>query len=84
MAQKSPYPKTHHPAYLESVTRQLREVIAAPDAPLLQIVNKTALETLLNSNNPLPWYGQLMTTPQTIAYFLQVNHWLEHYRIQIV
>ena len=32
----------------------------------------------------MPWYGQLMTVPQTIAYMLQVNHWLEKYRVEIV
>ena len=32
----------------------------------------------------IPWYGQLMTTPQTIAYFVQINYWLEKYKISIV
>jgi len=81
---KSPYPKTHHPAYLKAVSEKLREVIANPAAPILQLVRKEALEALLKSDNPVPWYGQLMATPQTIAYFLQVNHWLEKYCIRIV
>ena len=81
---KSPYPKTHHPAYLESVSALLREVIAEPASPLLQIVKKEELERLLQSDSPVPWYGQLMTTPQTIAYFLQINYWLERYKIEIV
>jgi len=73
---KSPYPKTHNPAYLAAVSEKLREVTANPNAPLLQFVRKDALENLLRDTNPVPWYGQLMTTPQTIAYFLQVNYWL--------
>lgn len=81
---KSPYPKTHHPAYLAAVSQRLQEVIRDPAAPLLRIVRKDALEDLLRADNPTPWYGQLMTTPQTIAYFLQMNHWLEHYRIRVV
>ena len=42
-----------------------------------------ALMELLQARTETPWYGQLMTVPQTIAYFLQVNHWLERYRIRL-
>ncbi|ETJ29160.1 Asparagine synthetase, partial [human gut metagenome] len=31
-----------------------------------------------------PWYGQLMTGPQLIAYLIQVNMWLEEYNINIL
>jgi asparagine synthase (glutamine-hydrolysing) len=81
---KSPYPKTHNPAYLNTVSKRLRDVLADPCAPVLQIVKKEALEALLSSSNPVPWYGQLMTTPQTIAYFLQIDHWMRKYNVQIV
>lgn len=81
---KSPYPKTHHPAYLKAVSERLRELIADPNSPLLRIARKETLEALLQSNNSVLWYGQLMTTPQTIAYFLQINYWLKKYRIKIV
>jgi len=78
---KSPYPKTHNPAYLAAVSSRLREVISNPAAPVLRFVCKTALENLLSAENPTPWYGQLMTTPQTIAYFLQVNYWLKKFGV---
>jgi asparagine synthase (glutamine-hydrolysing) len=81
---KSPYPKTHNPAYLKTVSDRLREVLADPNSPVLQFVNREALETLLVSSNPIPWYGQLMTTPQTIAYFLQVDYWMRTYKVSIV
>ncbi len=81
---KSPYPKTHNPAYLEAVSSRLREVIADPGAPLLQIAKKEKLEELLSASRQTPWYGQLMTTPQTVAYFLQINYWMEKYGVTIV
>ena len=81
---KSPYPKTHHPAYLAAVSGRLRQVLDTPNAPLFQFVDRAALEQLLSSRRATPWYGQLMTTPQTIAYFVQVNYWLEHYQIRLV
>ena len=38
----------------------------------------------LGADNPIPWYGQLMTTPQTIAWFVQLNYWLEKYKVELV
>ena len=61
-------------------------MIADPAAPLLRLVEKSALERLLaqGADNPVPWYGQLMTTPQTIAWFLQLNYWLQAYKVELV
>ena len=81
---KSPYPKTHHPDYLKTVSALLREVINTPGSPLLQMVRKDSLEALLSADDPQPWYGQLMTTPQTIAYFLQVDYWMRRYRVTLM
>ena len=83
---KSPYPKTWIPSYLAAVSAELRTVLNDPAAPLLRIIRADALETLLASgaDNPIPWYGQLMTTPQTIAWFLQLNYWLAKYKVELV
>jgi asparagine synthase (glutamine-hydrolysing) len=79
---KSPYPKTHNPAYLELVRGLLRDVLDDKNAPLKEIFDPAALERLLaEGGREQPWYGQLMTTPQTIAWFVQVNHWLRKYRV---
>ena len=81
---KSPYPKTYDPVYLELVSAMLRELLADPKSPLLQIVRKEALESLMEAEYTWPWYGQLMKVPQTIAYMLQINFWLEAYHVQIL
>ena len=83
---KSPYPKTWNPSYLAAVSAELRGVLADPAAPILRIIKADALENLLASgaDNPIPWYGQLMTTPQTIAWFVQLNYWLEKYKVELV
>lgn len=81
---KSPYPKTHNPSYMKAVTEELKKVIADPSSPLLGLVKKDALEELMVSENAVPWYGQLMNTPQTIAYFLQLNYWFEKYKVKLV
>ena len=42
------------------------------------------LEQLLQSEESVQWYGQLMTRPQIIAYFVQMNYWMEKYQVKVV
>ena len=81
---KSPYPKTLDPRYFHLVKDRLQSVLKGSKPPILQIVNKEALEDLLNAEYAWPWYGQLMRVPQTIAYMLQLNFWLEKYKVSVV
>ena len=81
---KSPYPKTHDPAYYQMVRDLLKDILDDKNAPVLQIVNRNALETLMEGESLQPWYGQLMQIPQTIAYMLQINFWLKHYHVCVV
>lgn len=79
---KSPYPKTHNPQYLEAVRMELNRVIEDKNAPIHEFIIKDKLIELLNTDNKTPWYGQLMTTPQTIAYLLQFNYWIKKYNVE--
>jgi len=81
---KSPYPKTYDPQYLNCVSTMLRQLLSKTDAPIYGIVNRNALAQLLDGDFEKPWYGQLMKQPQTIAYMLQINFWLKHYKIRLV
>lgn len=83
LRKKSPYPKTYHPHYLELVQKRFRQVLDDPQSPILQIVRKDRLEGLITQDYTWPWYGQLMKAPQTLAYMLQVNFWLTHYRVKL-
>ena len=81
---KSPYPKTYDPKYMELVSRSLRQIIMNSDEPIHRLIRKDKLEELLNADSMWPWYGQLMKTPQTIAYMIQINMWLKHYNVDIL
>ena len=70
---KSPFPKTHNPAYMNRVTDMIKVVLQDNTSPIFQIVAKESLISLLKEETGEPWYGQLMGVPQTIAYFLQLN-----------
>ena len=81
---KSPYPKTFDPQYLDIVSKRLREILLDKDSPILQIVSIDALRSLLETEHSWPWYGQLMRKPQTIAHMLQINSWLDTYKVEIL
>ncbi len=81
---KSPYPKTFDPRYTSLVASALRERTSRKDSPLYYLVCKAALEELLNTEHPWPWYGQLMKEPQTMAYMLQIDCWLRHYDVEFL
>jgi asparagine synthase (glutamine-hydrolysing) len=80
---KSPYPKTWDPKYRTLVSAKLQALLDKKDAPVFQILSQNAVRTLLEKELTWPWYGQLMGTPQTMAYILQMNVWMEHYMVQI-
>ncbi len=80
---KSPYPKTHNPNYLGAVTKLLEERLRNPEAPILQFIRRSALEELMYGDVSVQWYGQLMTKPQTIAYFAQMDYWMEQYNVTV-
>lgn len=81
---KSPYPKTYDPRYMTLVSTHMEMLLSQKDAPIWQIVLPSQVRTLLQGEDPWPWYGQLMKTPQTVAYLLQLNFWLKHYKVTVI
>ena len=80
---KSPYPKTHNPNYMAAVCSLLEPILNDKNEPIHQLIDLGRTQELLTANNPTPWYGQLMTTPQTVAYFYMLNFWLKKYKVEI-
>lgn len=81
---KSPYPKTHDPKYQQLVNERFQCLLRDANAPLFQLVNRESLAKISNHESAWPWYGQLMRTPQTMAYFLQLDFWLRHYQVDVL
>ena len=83
---KSPYPKTHNPNYLSKIKNMLSDIMSNPSAPINNLLNRDYIIDILNSDGKTfsrPWFGQLMTGPQLMAYLCQVNIWLEMYQPKI-
>jgi len=83
---KSPYPKTYHPEYEKLLGNRLLDILSDANAPIRPLVDEKKIKAYLSSPSDYgkPWYGQLMAGPQMIAYLLQINYWLEKYKIELV
>lgn len=81
---KNPYPKTHHPEYAKIVSNLLKIRLKRKKSLLHKIFDIDEINKLIATNGSsytTPWFGQLMTGPQLIAYLYQFDLWLEEYSI---
>lgn len=77
---KSPYPKTHDPRYRETVNDMLTERMKKGGI-LAETLDKAALKAIIGGNDKT-WFGQLMSTPQLIAWLVQFDIWAEKYSVE--
>lgn len=80
---KSPYPKTYHPGYEALLIKGMEEILDSPNAPVRTLIDTDKTREFLKAPAEYgsPWFGQLMAGPQLIAYFIQINYWMEKYQL---
>ncbi|QVK20640.1 asparagine synthase (glutamine-hydrolyzing) [Mycoplasmatota bacterium] len=84
---KNPYPKTHSEVYTRLIKDKLSEVIKDKNSILNILFKKDRLIELVNTGGESfekPWFGQLMTGPQLLAYLYQMDYWYKKYNIELV
>ncbi len=84
---KSPYPKTHHPEYTRLVKMWMIEILNQNNSPILKLIDLDKVREIVltgGASYTKPWFGQLMTGPQLIAYLIQLNIWLKEYNVEII
>lgn len=77
---KNPFPKTHNPKYSELIKEKMQAVFSREDSVLHLLFDDAALKELIDSGGAaftLPWYGQLMSGPQLLAYLYQIDAWFD-------
>ncbi len=79
---KSPYPKTHNPAYETRVREMLGKALGR-EGFLSTYLDRKKLAALLEGDNTT-WFGQLMARPQLIAWLCQLDHWFEHLHVELI
>ena len=70
----------------KSVKDMLANIMQNPNAPINELLNRKYILEILDTNGSSftrPWFGQLMTGPQLMAYLCQMNMWLEKYQPKI-
>lgn len=81
---KNPYPKTHNPKYTNIVTKLLKKRLKNKNSILYKIFDKEKLNELIETKGESfesPWFGQLMTGPQLLAFLYQIDIWASIYKI---
>ena len=78
-------PKTHNPIFLDMVKKLLKSRLENKESIIYKIFNIDEINKLLSDDHDydIPWFGQLMTKPQLIAYLYQFDLWIEKYNIKI-
>lgn len=82
---KSPYPKTYNPGYETLLADRLSAILEDPDAPIAPLIDQEKAKQFLRAPKEYgrPWFGQLMAGPQLMAYFIQLNYWMDKYRLSL-
>ena len=64
---------------------ELLNLITDSNEPINQILDRKKVLKLVGSDLDYchPWYGQLMAGPQLIAYYIQLNYWMEKYHLSL-
>ena len=69
------------------VCNKMNDILKDTSSPILDIIDKKAVKSIVDTKGEsykTPWYGQLMTGPQMIAYLIQINNWLKYYKVEIL
>ena len=83
---KNPYPKTHNPKYTKIVTKLLKKRLKNKNSILYKLFDREELNKLIETKGESfdsPWFGQLMTGPQLLAFLYQLDIWANIYKIII-
>lgn len=82
---KSPYPKPYHPEYERLLAQRFTAILESKDAPIAPLLDIEKAKQFVAAPKELgkPWFGQLMAGPQLMAYFIQINYWMEKYHLSL-
>jgi asparagine synthase (glutamine-hydrolysing) len=82
---KSIYPGAAEPAYREAVSAQTRALLAEPDAPLFDLIDRQKLAAAYAADPSLPGLMAIQpSAPAPAAFLLDVNEWLRRYGVRLV
>ena len=78
---KSPYPKTHNPKYMELALAEFKKRYEKSHY-LKENLDKERLDEVISRGGT--WFGQLMDTPQLLAWLVQLDFWIEINNVNLI
>ncbi|MFI9328411.1 asparagine synthase (glutamine-hydrolyzing) [Kitasatospora sp. NPDC052868] len=78
---KSGYPSTPAVRYTEVLTERARELLADPNAPVFDLVDREAVRGLLAAGRPLPGPRTAPNPVGGLDHLVQVDEWLRAYKV---
>ena len=84
LRKKNPYPKTHDKRYENLIIELLNPILLDDSSILHTLFSIDKIKKLMaSSENNIPWFGQLMTKPQLLAFLYQIDFWFKEYKIEL-
>jgi asparagine synthase (glutamine-hydrolysing) len=80
MRQKSAYPVTRHPAYVQAIHSWLHAIMNDPNAPIRPFLNLSALQEIIDGTANGKRSASLYMGMERLV---QVNAWLERYKVLV-
>ena len=73
------------PVYFNLCVERVRAILKKKTI-FTEMLNKDAIEHIIEHPDKIttPWYGQLMKSPQILAYIIELDYWFEKYNVEIV
>lgn len=71
------------PQYTRAVRERLTDVLRDPEQPIHRLISADAARRLLREKSDRPWFGVQAAEAQLSAYLLQINLWLNRYKVKI-
>lgn len=86
LRKKSPYPKTHNPIFMKLARNKVKKILQNKNSQLSQILDHESVYEIIEHPEKIssPWYGQLMLAPQIMAYIIQIDTWINEYKINLI
>jgi asparagine synthase (glutamine-hydrolysing) len=82
---KSIYPGAADPAYQEAISAQTHALLAQPDAPLFDLIDRQRLAAAYAADPSLPGFMAIQPSASApAAFLLDINEWLRRYGIRFV
>lgn len=78
---KSPYPKSQSKVLSKLILNKYKEAINDKTSILHKLIDIIEVNKIIEANEDILWYGQLMRKTELLAYLYQIHLWAKKYNV---